>query len=292
MNKSIKTFNMGSRFFTVVVILLLIVVVVVPQPATGKKKYQQEVRSRGSTSPPSTTTTTSASSSSSTQQSKSSPLSNSKGDFKINILDTPNGGQQQTSASSSPATSSSSGTQSGNNNNNNNKLTCPRCPVTTNIVKVALEKFWENDLVTAYACACNAVLAKSNDDVAKAILYSMRPAKASLPTDYDLSQFESPSSDGRLLKNWEILGPMNIGKLELDADPTFLFHDFHNSMGRHDHNYGFLHFDPIAFILSMSSENTTIYSDMLSEGKIGWKRITSKNTGQVSLSVHFTFSSG
>ncbi len=235
----------------------------------AKKKYQQEVRTR--TSPP--TTSSSATSKTSASNGKS------QGDFKINIVD-PTNTQQQASAASSSTTGSSGA--SSTPSKDHNKITCPKCPASSNLVKVALEKFWENDLISAYSCACNALLIKSNDDMAKAILYSLRPAKSTFPQDFDLNTFEPPSSDRTSLKTWEILGPMNIGKLELDADPTFLFNEFHNSFGRHQHSYGFQYFDPIAFILSMSSENTTVYSDMVSEGKIEWRKISAKNTGQVS----------
>ena len=156
---------------------------------------------------------------------------------------------------------------------------CPVCPTSSNLLKFAIQKYWENDLLSAFACACQSLLVKPNDDYAKALIYSLRQSK-SLFTGLDLTTFPAPENEIKgILKSWEILSPLNVGKLELDGDPTF--HSY-SSNRNHDHRHQAMsNFDVASYILSMT-DNSTTYTDLFTNGKIGWKKLSSKSSGQVS----------
>lgn len=64
----------------------------------------------------------------------------------------------------------------------------------------------------------------------------------------------------------EVLGPINVGKLEVDADPTFM---------STDHSI-----DPCLYILGLPT-NITIYSDLVSTGEIKWKDYNVNNKNEI-----------
>jgi hypothetical protein len=70
-------------------------------------------------------------------------------------------------------------------------------------------------------------------------------------------------------KSWDVLGPLPVGKMELDADPTFQFWD----LKRHE--------DIAAYILSLP-DNYSVTSELMPEGKLTWKQFSGKQNGQVS----------
>lgn len=161
---------------------------------------------------------------------------------------------------------------------------CPLCSIgkgasKATYYKVALQKFWQGSYEDSFACLCQymAVARKSNsiEDLAKALMFTLRNVKdLSIPKSIS-STISLPTADVKsILKHWEVLGPINVGKMELDGDTTFHIH-----RGRF-----FDGLDPASYILSLS-ENQTVYSDLWTEGLISWKKFTSKANGHVD--IHF-----
>jgi hypothetical protein len=220
--------------------------------SAGMRKHKQDVRSR-STGTTAGTTTTAAATTATTSATTSATINKA----------TPN----KESAGSSSA------------NQHFDQPRCPHCPDTKNLVKVALQRFWENDLVTALGCACNALKSKNQEDGARSILHTLRPLiKPAAFAEMDKSWFDPPINDApALLKNWELLGPFPVGKMELDADPTFV------AMRRDQFPYSIEHtgFDPAAYILSLPTDNTTIHSELISDTDAHWKKVNAKSNGQV-----------
>jgi hypothetical protein len=68
-----------------------------------------------------------------------------------------------------------------------------------------------------------------------------------------------------LIKEWQILGPIGIGKLEIDADPTFLSTIIDIKTD----------FDVGKYILSLPN-NFSVYSDLATGGKVKWKSFQTK----------------
>lgn len=150
---------------------------------------------------------------------------------------------------------------------------CPACP-STNKVKFAIESIWSNDLLMAYACACNQLLTKAEDGFAQAILYQLSQAKyhrLDLITS-STKKVEPPTKDPAGIKSWEILGPINVGKLEMDADPSFSAVPFDSSV-----------MDPASYLLSMPS-TATVHSDLVAE-RVHWQTVHAKKPGDVSVLV-------
>ncbi|KAJ1420687.1 hypothetical protein B484DRAFT_399786 [Ochromonadaceae sp. CCMP2298] len=146
---------------------------------------------------------------------------------------------------------------------------CPPCLEKRNIIKHAVEAYWRNDLLTSYACACNHLLKKPGDGLAEAITYSITQSKhASIRVEGKVS---APSNDAPPLKKWEILGPINVGKLEIDADPTFL---------PHSGSPTFDSLDVSVHVLSMRS-NESVFSELAVGGRVGWAARSATENGEV-----------
>lgn len=151
---------------------------------------------------------------------------------------------------------------------------CPPCP-SNNKIKSAIESYWSNDIFGAYSCACNQLLTKKEDGYAQAIIYQLSQAKHQRLEQITAlnKKVEPPSKDPTSIKSWEILGPINVGKLEMDADPSF-------SAVLRDR----ASFDPALYLLSMPF-NTTVHSDLTAEGRVQWQTVHAKKPGDVRLTV-------
>lgn len=149
---------------------------------------------------------------------------------------------------------------------------CPVCSARTFLADHAVAMFWSNDSPAAYACACNALKVNANDQLARAVLLTLRSARTiskDLAPDSKLPNRDPKPS----LTSWEVLGPINVGKLELDGDPTFAHADF----ARHQGDVG-------SYLLAMDT-HTAVHSDLVSESSIYWQKLSGKANGQVDL--HF-----
>lgn len=153
---------------------------------------------------------------------------------------------------------------------------CPPCPVTLNQIQYAIQYFWNDKFQLAYACACNSLTKNPNDNIGKALIQSLKTSKKS--TLSISKSYSSPTTDQKSsLRQWEILGPFNIGKLELDADQIFPYFHLTNKDDLED-------FDAISHILALN-DSLGLTSDLTPEGKVSWKKITSQTSGQVD--VHY-----
>jgi hypothetical protein len=149
---------------------------------------------------------------------------------------------------------------------------CPKCPVNSQQSKFALQNFWLQRIDTAFACACQALAAGASDDLLKALLVSLKSQQQHIK--HFPATFPVPTlSDSKpVLRDWEIFGPFPVGKMEIDGDPTFQSLKFHE-------------FPDFASYLLAMSPNTVRYSELMTEGKVVWKRQQANMNGQVD--VHF-----
>jgi hypothetical protein len=145
-----------------------------------------------------------------------------------------------------------------------------KCPVNTNQFKYALQNFWMQRLDVAYICASQALGAGVNDELLKALLVSLKQQKQYISEFNNALAIPQLSDPKPILRDWELLGPFPVGKMEIDADPTF-------------QSPKFLDFPDFAsYILAMSS-NAPRISELLTEGKVVWKKQQAGSNGQVSL---------
>lgn len=146
-------------------------------------------------------------------------------------------------------------------------LECPPCAASKrNSLQYATEAFWRNDFLTAYGCACHHLLSKPEDGFAQSIVYSLSQAKLAylnFGAKAVLPLYPAPP-----MRKWEILGPINVGKLEHDADSTFQNGDAPATN------------DVALHILSMYP-NATVYSDIANGGKVKWTTTTANEQGEV-----------
>lgn len=169
------------------------------------------------------------------------------------------------------------------NNENEGCLRCRKTEARISFTNTALVYFWRGDYNQALACACQQLKSSPSDEQSRSILASLyhHPEAKRIRSLYSIPAPSSMSKNNNkkdnnnnnhiLIKNWEILGPINVGKLELDADSTFPVHGLAS--------------DVAAYILSMPS-NLTIHSELVTEGKTSWKKFTPANPGQLDISFH------
>lgn len=149
---------------------------------------------------------------------------------------------------------------------------CPPCWATKrNTVQLAIDSFWQGDLKTAFACACHQLSSNPDDGFAKAIIYSLTQVKHA---PFALAgKFAPPTHPAPPIRKWEILGPINVGKLEHDADATFQQPSAYRNLNDAE-------FDPIEFILGTFS-NRSVRSELATEGLVRWKTIKANEQGEV-----------
>eukprot|EP01031_Cornospumella_fuschlensis_P030447 gene30447-36796_t len=156
--------------------------------------------------------------------------------------------------------------------------TCPPCAVSKHLTKFAINRYWNHDIDLAYACACQALLVTPTDNLAKALLLSLHTSRL-----YPLpSAPPSPSAPtSTVISDWEVLGPINVGMLELDGDPTFDYVGYKKAG-----------FDIASYLLSLPSDNptsasytnaTVLFSDLSAGGRLEWVKVRGGAGGQVDL---------
>ena len=137
------------------------------------------------------------------------------------------------------------------------------------VLKSAIDSFWRNDFLESYSCACHHLLKKRKDGFAQSIIHTLSLSKTSF--NFGLpARVEPPSTDAGDIKGWEILGPINVGKLEVDADPTFLTYSSDKAKAS----------DVALYILQMPS-NATVYSDLMPAGTVTWNYKKKAKSGEV-----------
>lgn len=139
----------------------------------------------------------------------------------------------------------------------------------------ALKLFWQKDYAGAESCLCHLFKSKQDDNLGKALVVTLKS------TPGFRSKIKSqtiPKSDMRsFIRTWDILGPINVGKLELDGDPTFS-----------DSNRLVFHQDPVTYLLSLP-DNHTVTTEIMSEARASWKKYTTKPNGQVCIEFFASF---
>lgn len=142
------------------------------------------------------------------------------------------------------------------------------------MLKNALDRFWFNDLDESYACACHYLIKKRTDGLAQSIIHALSMSKITLHTGVSAKKVLPPTSDAGVIKGWEILGPINVGKLEVDADPTFLSCD-----NQHD----------VALCILQMSSNTAVSTELMPGGTVSWNFVKVSKNGEVNTTTLFIF---
>lgn len=99
---------------------------------------------------------------------------------------------------------------------------CPPCNENKDALRHAIDSFWRNDLHQAYSCACNVLLARKNNGIAQVIVFetiASKYASFSHLTSTGNSKVPLPQTEASV-SQWELLGPVPCGKLEIDGDPA------------------------------------------------------------------------
>lgn len=162
------------------------------------------------------------------------------------------------------------GSNGDNSDDNLISSSCPVCPVKRNLIKHAIHSYWNHDLWHAYACACRYLITKPDDGFAESIIYAIYQSKYS-KIKFSDRKILPPKIHPSMIKTWEVMGPINVGKLEVDADPTFM-------------NPGLTKkppLDPCVHILRIPF-NASISSDLVEGGRVKWKEyaISTDNSNQ------------
>ena len=177
-------------------------------------------------------------------------------------------------------------------------------------LRYALQQYWLGNTVVAFDCAC-AVLSHGfgSANMANAIMYALANAK---DTKINIGSSNSGSkhvssilnSDGQaprgqnvvsggtvnvrkpadaassIIPSWEVLGPLPVGKLEVDADPSFGAHtrqrqqytytdpDWIGDEGSWSLKSSPL--DPIRHIMTLPY-NVSVYSELMSQASVQWR---------------------
>lgn len=168
---------------------------------------------------------------------------------------------------------------------------CPDC-VTYNYytegnhpyIDSAIASYWRNDLHNSYACICNyneqSKITKQSNPFMQLLLYSISQSKhySIVSNDDNNKKVELPAVDAPPIKSFEVLGPINVGKLEVDADPTFNLNG--NCRGSTS--------DVGCFLMSLPS-NLSVSSDLIVGGRIGWQTMKTNSKGMVGCTFYFCF---
>lgn len=145
---------------------------------------------------------------------------------------------------------------------------CPPCNATKrNALQYAMGAFWRNDFLASYACACSQLQHKPEDGFAQSIVYSLSQSRLSYLNIG--TKPVPPLHPAPPMRRWELLGPINVGKLEHDADATFQSRESNNAN------------DVALHILSMLS-NATVLSDIANGGTVKWTTTNANEQGEVS----------
>ena len=98
------------------------------------------------------------------------------------------------------------------------ELECSKlCAQETSQSSRAVNAFWSHNIVLADSCACHSLLHNKNDGISEAIRYECLYSKH-MPSSYRLSNtnVNKPAKDSpNVLNEFDILGPIPIGKLEV-----------------------------------------------------------------------------
>ena len=105
---------------------------------------------------------------------------------------------------------------------------CLPCKHDTDILQESLYSYWLNDFESSFGCACHTLHSLKSSEVQshaliESLLYSITQSKEFSTTESDIFLYKTiPKREAlHIITNWELLGPIPVGKLEVDGDPTF-----------------------------------------------------------------------
>lgn len=153
---------------------------------------------------------------------------------------------------------------------------CPRCPNTAqSLGQSAIEELWKDNILAAYGCACQQLQKSPEDGFSQAIVYSLTQSKSA--TISVQGKINAPSSNPPSLKRWDILGPLPVGKLEVDGDPTFIT----TGQDSVDGNRIGKQLDPALHVLTMRASHAVLSEHAVS-GRVKWSKAVANENGEVS----------
>lgn len=149
---------------------------------------------------------------------------------------------------------------------------CPLCNASKRqTLQSAVESFWRNELFDAFACACTYLQTKPDDGHAVSIIQAITQGKPPfIALEAKLNPLQRPAPP---LRKWEVLGPINVGKLEHDADSTFMKEHVFPSYSKDALDVG-------SYILGMPS-NATALSELATGGAVKWSTFNGNEAGEV-----------
>jgi hypothetical protein len=154
---------------------------------------------------------------------------------------------------------------------------CPKCTVSSNQVKYGMQQYWIHNIDKAFACACEAYIADKNNpsELLRALMTSLKAAKIQqYPAVFNSKSLSLSADPKPAIREWEVLGPFPVGKMEIDGDPAFQSATFSEGV------------DVVSFLLAEAPTSSS-YSELVSEGKVAWKKTSSALSGQVRLLLLF-----
>ena len=184
--------------------------------------------------------------------------------------------------------------------------TCPVVPERQ--LRFALRQYWLGNAHISFNCACASLKSTQNSpNMARAIMYALTYAKDNTVNKGEAldagaegiinNRGQSPRGDGRfvpialkvrepaeaarpIIQVWEVLAPLPVGKLEVDADPTF------DDLLRNPAGYEYeapewsgmegrwsklpRRLDPVRHVLTMPT-NVTVYSELMAYAAVHWR---------------------
>lgn len=150
---------------------------------------------------------------------------------------------------------------------------CPPCSASKrSVLQYAVESYWRNDIDEAYSCACAHLLSKPDDGHARSILHVYTDGK--IPLIALDKKVEAPVRPAPPIRRWEVLGPINVGKLEHDSDSTFIGHHAFPS-------YSSDLLDVGLYVLGLPS-NSSVLSELVQGGSVRWTSVNANEFGEVS----------
>jgi hypothetical protein len=146
---------------------------------------------------------------------------------------------------------------------------CPPSSSKNNEFRV-LADYWRGNWRDCFSNACNILYqSKRKDPVVRAVLNILTNEDASLNNlpKAHFARSEMPSQRPVIIpRAWEILGPLPVGKLEVDGDPSF---DRYLTRTLLSHSTDVGEMDSTEYLLGLDPA-TSIHSEMVSGGTISW----------------------
>ena len=151
---------------------------------------------------------------------------------------------------------------------------CPGKRFKDNLDLRATSAYWRglSGAEDAFVSSCNLLLdSKKKSGLMKAIITDLSRGPSS-PVHLSSTHFTKSSAtpiqkSQVMLRNWEILGPLPVGKLEADGDPTFTH--FRPNVRAEEEINADSPSDIASYVLSMDIDEK-VYSEMVSGGQLSW----------------------